>query len=222
MSAASERQQGMTLPEVLIALLVFAAIAATSVYALRLGVDSRDQLARIDDDLKTFQIARTLIKEDMAQVTLRRVRNEYGDMVETVFRGNLESFGARREDDERLLASFVRGGWINPDAESPRSALQYVEYVYRNGALIRRSRAYLDEASGADVSERVLFDGLDDAQASFLLRETRGELEWADIWPVGSASPPPKAVAITIEREGRPPVRQLFWVGAIGSGGAGS
>lgn len=208
-------QKGLTLPEVLVALLVFSAIAATSVYALRLGVDSRDQLARIDDELKSFQIARAIIKEDMAQLAMRRVRNEFGDMEETVFRGNLDSFGARREDDERLLAAFVRGGWINPDAEAPRSALQYVEYVYRNGALIRRSRTYLDEAPDADVSERVLFGDLLDARATFLLRETRGELEWADIWPVGANAAPPKAVAITIEREGRAPLQQFFWIGAF-------
>ncbi len=217
MIRAQRSQRGMTLPEVLIALLVFAAIAATSVYALRLGVDSRDQLARVDDELKAFQIARALIKEDMAQVTGRRVRNEYGDMEETVFRGNLESFGARREDDERLLAAFVRGGWINPDAQAPRSALQYVEYIYRNGALIRRSRAYLDEASGADVSERVLFSGLKDVRADFLLRETRGELEWAEIWPVGAGATPPQAVSLTIEREGHAPLQQLFWIGAVGA-----
>ncbi|PQA86802.1 type II secretion system minor pseudopilin GspJ [Hyphococcus luteus] len=217
---ARARQKGMTLPEVLIALLVFAAIATASVYALRLGVDSRDQLARVDAELKTFQIARTLIKEDMAQVTMRRVRNQFGDMEETVFRGNLESFGARREDDERLLAAFVRGGQINPDAAAPRSALQYVEYVYRNGALIRRSRAYLDEAEDADVIERVLFDGLLDAKAEFLLGEQRGELEWADIWPVGAGSAPPRAVAITLERENRPPLRQLFWIGSVGGAGA--
>jgi general secretion pathway protein J len=216
------RQRGLTLPEVLIALLVFSAIAATSVYALRLGVDSRDQLARVDDELKAFQIARAIIKEDMAQVTMRRVRNEFGDMEETVFRGNLESFGARREDDERLLAAFVRGGWINPDAEAPRSALQYVEYVYRNGALIRRSRAYLDEAPDADMSERVLFGDLQDARATFLLGEARGELEWADIWPVGANAPPPKAVAITLEREGRPPLQQFFWIGAFAAPAPGA
>ncbi|MCK5745879.1 MAG: type II secretion system minor pseudopilin GspJ [Oricola sp.] len=216
---ARHRQKGMTLPEVLIALLVFAAIAGTSVYALRLGVDSRDQLARADANLKAFQIARTLIKEDMAQVTPRRVRNEFGDMEETVFRGNLESFGARREDDERLLAAFVRGGRINPDAAAPRSALQYVEYVYRNGALIRRSRAYLDEASRADVSERVLFDDLVDARAAFLLGEDRGELQWADICPVAGGSPPPRAIALTIEREDETPLRQLFWIGAVAVAG---
>ncbi len=211
-------QNGMTLPEVLVALLVFSAIAATSVYALRLGVDSRDQLARVDDELKKFQIARTLIKTDFAQVTPRRVRNAFGDVEETVFRGNLESFGARREEDERLLAAFVRDGWVNPDAQSPRSALQYVEYVFRNGALLRRSRTYLDETDNADWNERVLFDDLVDARAGFLLGEQRGELEWTDIWPVGGTVAPPQAVSITIEQEGREPVEKYIWIGALGGG----
>lgn len=210
------RQRGMTLPEVLIALLVFAAIAAASVYALRLGVDSRDQLAAVDDRLKDFQIARTLMKDDLAQVTSRVVRNEFGDARPAPFIGNLESFGARREDDERLLAAFVRAGWLNPQAEEPRSALQYVEYIYRNGALIRKTRAYLDETANADENERILFDGLTSASVSFFLREERGELEWADIWPVSSASRAPRAIALTIEREGREPLRQLFWIGDLG------
>lgn len=212
------QQQGMTLPEVLIALLVFAAIAATSVYALRLGVDSRDQLARVDDELKAFQIARTLIKEDMAQIVSRAVRDEFGDTRPAAFLGNLTSFGARRNDDERVLASFVRNGWINPGADEPRSTLQHVEYVFRGGALIRRNRAYLDEASGADRTERVLFDGLINARASFLIGEQRGDLDWSDIWPVSGASPPPRALSISLEREGRAPIEQYFWIGQVGGG----
>ncbi len=214
----SSQQKGMTLPEVLIALLVFSAIAATSVYALRLGVDSRDQLARVDDELKSFQLTRTLIKEDMAQVTQRNVRDEFGVTQPAAFLGNLSSFGARREDDERVLASFVREGWLNPGANEPRSSLQYVEYVYRGGALLRRNRAYLDDASRADETERVLFDGLADARAAFLLNEVRGELNWSDIWPVTGASPPPLAISITLDREGRAPLEQLFWLGRAGVG----
>ncbi|WP_375202898.1 type II secretion system minor pseudopilin GspJ [Hyphococcus sp.] len=211
----SRAQRGLTLPEVLIALLVFSAIAATAVYALRLGVDSRDQLASVDDELKDFQIARSLIKEDLAQLSMREVRDEFGDGRPAPFMGNLTSFGSRREDDERVLASFVRAGWINPGAEEPRSALQYVEYVFRAGDLIRRSRAYLDEATDADISERVLFSELMDARAVFLLGEQRGELEWSDIWPVSGGGGPPRALSITLEREGRAPIEQLFWIGAM-------
>ncbi|MEZ5893091.1 MAG: type II secretion system minor pseudopilin GspJ [Parvularculaceae bacterium] len=210
-------QSGLTLPEVLIALVVFSAIAAASVHALRLGVDSRDQLAAADDTLKAEQIARTLIKEDFAQAVNRTVRDEFGAPIEAPFRGNLTRFGARSSDDEKLLVSFVRRGWINPQADAPRSALQYVEYVFRDGALIRRSRAYLDEAPKSDATERVLYEGLAGASAAFLLGETRGELDWADIWPVGGSRLLPMAVSISIEEEGKPALTQLFWIGEMGT-----
>ncbi len=69
------------------------------------------------------------------------------------------------------------------------------------------------------MSERVLFDDLVDARAAFLLGEDRGELQWADIWPVAGGSPPPRAIALTIEREDETPLRQLFWIGAVAVAG---
>lgn len=210
------RQNGFTLPEVMIALLVFAAIASTSVYALRLGVDSRDQLAAADERLKAFQIARTLIKEDLAQVTARNVRDEFGQLLPAAFRGNIVEFGGRVEDDETLLLAFVRNGWRNPNADAPRSSLQYVEYILKDGALIRRARVYLDEAAQSDVMERVLFDDLEDASVLFLIGENRGELEWADIWPVSGAAKPPSAVLLTLTWSDQAPVEQRFWIGELG------
>ncbi|WDI31245.1 type II secretion system minor pseudopilin GspJ [Hyphococcus flavus] len=212
----ARRQKGMTLPEVLIALLVFAAIASTSVYALRLGVDSRDQLEDADNRLKGFQLARTLIKEDLAQVVNRPVRDEFGQTQSASFLGNLVSYGGRVEDDEKLLISFVRNGWVNPNAEAPRSSLQYIEYVLKGGALIRRARIYLDEYAQSDDIERILFEGLDDARASFLIGEQQGELAWADIWPVSGAAAPPLAVSITFEERDQVPLEQYFWLGEIG------
>lgn len=213
---SARRQKGFTLPEVMIALLVFAAIASASVYALRLGVDSRDQLASADARLKAFQIARTLIKEDLAQVAARNVRNEYGQLLPAAFRGNIVEFGGSVEDDETLLLAFVRKGWLNPNADAPRSSLQYVEYILKDGALIRRARVYLDEASQSDMIERVLFEGLEDASASFLIGETRGELEWADIWPVSGAARPPSAVALTLTFADETSLEQRFWIGDLG------
>lgn len=213
-------QKGLTLPEVLISLLIFALIASASVYALRLGVDSRDQLGAADNALKKLQIARILIKEDMAQAIARPVRDEFGAQTPVFFEGGQTSFGARAEDDEKVLVSFTRGGWLNPNAAAPRSALQHVDYIFKNGAMIRRARVYLDEAPNAEVIERVLFDGLADARAQFLSGVFQGELEWADAWPLsGGRRRPPRAVAITIEpaRESAEPLRQLFWIGDLGT-----
>ena len=213
-------QKGLTLPEVLIALLVFSMIASASVYALRLGVDSRDQLDAADRALKNLQIARILIKEDLAQIVQRPVRDEFGVSLPNVFTGGQAVFGGRVEDDETVLFSFVRNGWINPGSLSPRSALQYVEYVFRDGAVVRRSRAYLDEASNGDETERTVFEGLTDARAEFLNGELRGELVWVEAWPASGgalAVRPPRAVALTIEEESLAPLRQLFWIGDVGA-----
>ena len=58
-------QSGITLPEVLISLLIFALISSAAVYSLRLGVDARDQLDTATDELRGFQVARSLLKEDI-------------------------------------------------------------------------------------------------------------------------------------------------------------
>ena len=211
------RQNGFTLPEVLVALLIFALIASACVYALRLGVDSRDQLAASDEALKELQIARLLMKEDFAQATDRAVRDEFGILTPASFYGGQSPLLPRPVDGEDLLVSFVRGGWVNPDARSPRSALQHVEYILEGDALIRRTRVYLDDATRAENHERILFKSIASAEIEFFFREIRRELDWVDAWPVtGSASPPPKAVAITIEPENGAPLRQVFWIGEMG------
>jgi len=211
-------QKGMTIPEVLISLLIFAAIASSCVYALRLAVDSRDQLSAADEKIKAFQISRTIIKEDLAQATSRSVRDEFGAQVGAYFRGNLVSYGGRAQDDEKLLAAFVRDGWQNPEADQPRSALQYVEYVYKGGALIRRAQVYLDATGQSEAIERVLFDGLTDARATYLIGETRGDLNWSDIWPVSGVITAPRAIAITLEWTDKAPLEQFFWIGDTGAG----
>ncbi|MHA7873583.1 MAG: type II secretion system minor pseudopilin GspJ, partial [Hyphococcus sp.] len=191
------RQNGFTLPEVLVALLIFSLVAAASVYALRLGVDSRDQLSAADAELKQLQLARTLIKEDFAQVAQRPVRDEFGILTPAHFHGGQSLFFRRPADGETQLIAFTRSGWTNPNARAPRSTLQYVEYLVRDNALIRRARVYPDEAPRSETLERVLFTDIDSARMEFLVGEVRRELQWAEAWPVsGAQSPPPRAVAL--------------------------
>ena len=223
MTKNARGQKGLTLAEVMIALLVFSLIAASSVYALRLGVESRDQLEAADGELKRLQLARLLVKEDLAQVVARPARDEFGTQRPAIFLGGQAVFGGSVEDDERILLSFVRGGWINPGAVAPRSALQHVEYVFRNGALVRRARVFVDETQNSERFERVVFDGLEDAYTEFLIGEVRGGLDWAEAWPVGTTGDSaPRAVALVIEEEGAAPLRMLFWIGDVGAQGGRS
>lgn len=205
---------GVTLPEVLVALLIFSFIAAASVYTLRLGVDARDQLGLADKELRQLQLSRTLMKEDLSQLVFRLVRDEFGERSPFSFSGGDGIIRGRTNSDERLLLAFVRNGWTNPDAVMPRSVLQYVEYLERDDMLIRRIRPYLDDARGADRSERVLFDNLSGVYFEFSRGEVRGEIDWIEEWPGdGTNFDPPPAVAMTIERGGEP-LRMLFWTGA--------
>ncbi len=213
-------QYGFTLAEVLVALLIFSLIAAASVYALNLGVNARDQLGDADEALKELQLARMLIKEDTAQIVMRPVRDEFGATAPAPFQGGRNIVRSRIEDDEQILVSFTRAGWLNPQASAPRSALQYVEYLKRGNAVIRRSRPYLDDARGASRVERVLFSNVETAAAEFVVGEFRGELEWTNEWPVSGSGPAaPIAMALIVGSANGEEIRHLFWIGSLGGVG---
>ncbi len=215
----SERQKGLTLVELLIALLVFAFIASAAVYALRLSVNARDQLAAVNSEIGEIEIARMVMKEDFALSVPRPVRDAYGAPAGPAFLGGMETLRRPSVLGERLLVAFVRSGWSNPEAAAPRSSLQYVEYIEKDGALIRRSRAYLDDARGQTPVERVLIAEAGAVSVSFLAGQTPSDLLWAEGWPApgisGASSGSPKAVAVTATLPRLGEVRQLFWIGEM-------
>lgn len=208
-------QGGLTLAELLVALLVFSFVASASIYSLRLGVEARDQLGEADARLAEFELGRMLIKEDMIQLVPRSVRDEFGKLQGPAFHGGTELRMRPPVDEEALLLSFVRGGWSNPDGEAPRSSLQYVEYLERGGAIIRRARPFLDDARGQERFERTLFRDVSGARISFLLGEARGELDWTDGWPVPGSANFPKAIAVAFTTERLGAITQYFWIGDL-------
>ena len=210
------RERGVTLIELLIALLIFAMISGAGAYALRLSVEGREQLGLADDRLREWQLARIIIKEDLGQLAPRVVRDENGAAQIGPFIGGLAFQNRRVIAGETPLAAFVRRGWSNPESRQPRPSLQYVEYVLKGDALVRRVRPYLDDAPGQPKSDRILFSDLLRADLTFLANETTQGLEWADLWPGPAASGfAPRAVRLEIETERLGVVEQLFWLGAF-------
>lgn len=209
-------QHGLTLVELLVAMLVFAFVASVSVYALRLSVEARDQLATADRRIAEIEIARIMLKEDLAQIVDRPVRDEFGDQASAAFRGGTEMRLRNPVPGETPMIGLVRGGWSNPGAEAPRSSLQYVEYLEKDGALVRRIRPYLDDARGQPHFDRVLISDARDIEARFLAGETRGELDWAASWPLPGRAGAPRAVSLAFEsaRFGR--LEEYLWIGDAG------
>ena len=208
------KQRGVTLPELLIALFVFAMISGGGVYALRLAVDGREQLERFDDNLRAWQLARLMIRQDMAQLAPRVVRDEFGQLQPGVFVGGIGFVGRTPVAGETPLAGFVRRGWANPDAAMPRSNLQYVEYVLKDGDVVRRTRPYLDDARNQPKTDRVLFSNVRNVQLTFLAGETSRGLQWAEAWP-GPGGGTPRAVRFVFETDRYGEIEQLFWIGDL-------
>ncbi len=206
-------QSGVTLPELLISLLIFAMISGVAVYALRLTVEGRDQLGAADALIRDMQIARIVMKEDFLQAAPRITRDQFGNRNPGAFLGGKGLAFRVPGDGETVLVSFVRRGWSNADAVAPRPALQAVEYLLVGDRLVRRSRPYLDDAEGQPRTDRTLLSGVAAAEVSFFLNETNAGFLWADLWPSPQVSTPvPAAIKLTLTMERFGVFDQLFYI----------
>ena len=215
MNRTRHDQRGVTLPELLVALFVFALISSVGVYALRLAVEGREQLTENDTSLREWQLARIIIRQDLMQIANRTARNEFGELQAGPFIGGLGFSNRTPVAGETPLVAFVRAGWANYDAQTPRSTLQYVEYVLKDRDIVRRTRPYIDDARDQPNRDRPLFQNVEDVSIDFLLGETSRGLDWTENWPAGG-SVAPSAVRLRFRNSEFGEIEQLFWIGETG------
>lgn len=215
MTGKRSSQRGVTLVELLIALLVFALISSVGVYALRLTVDGREQLVRVDERLREWQLARLIIRQDLVQISTRIIRDEFGDPLSGSIVGGFGFSDRRPVAGETPLIGFVRDGLENIGEDIPRSTLQYVEYIEKDGSLIRRTRPFLDQARGQATIDRVLFENVEDVELSFLAGQNNRGLNWVEDWPSPDGSGTPQALRLIMVSERLGEVEQLFWIGEL-------
>jgi general secretion pathway protein J len=189
-------RHGFTLVEVLIALLVFALIAAAGAALLSAAANARDAVKDSADRLAALQRTRSLLAADLGQAAPRRVRNADGRAEPQAFASGAEAEGA--------LLRLTRTGWINP-GDHPRASLQQVEYRLVDGRLERRFFARLDGARPEPV--QVLLTDVRAAHVTFL-SEGRED----GVWRATPDRPMPEAVRITLTLPTYGVVSQLFLV----------
>lgn len=199
MNSASSREQGFTLVELLVALLIFGMIAAAGVALLSFSVRARDMADARLDDVAAMRRAGALLTGDLAQAAPRIVRDEAG-AVQPAFVG-----GTGAEGD--IALALVRRGWDNPEGAG-RPSLQKVEYRLTGDRLERIAYRYLDGA--APMEPVTVLEGVE--TLSFRYRDSEGE--WRERWDPTQITDLPRAVEMVVDVRDGGPVRQLFLVGA--------
>jgi len=193
---AARRMQGFTLVEMLVALMVFGLLCAAGVAVMAYTVDNQGKVGARMDRLGEFQRTRSLMKQDLAQAAVRRVRHADGSAVRSAFSGApLAADG--------VLLEFTRRGWDNPEAE-PRASLQRVRYRLVDGALVREAHAAVDGTPAAKT--QMLLTGVESASVSYFHRG-----QWLPGWP-GARDALPQAVRIDLVLEDYGALQQLFLV----------
>lgn len=194
------RASGFTLVEVLVAMFVFALLAAAGVGVMAYAADNQGVVRGRMDRLGEFQRARALLTADLSQAALRRVRGRDGAAALDAFVGSTDGDPMARAGSVPLFA-LTRRGWENPDRE-PRAPLQYVEYRLVDGQLERSVRAALDGAAPGDP--QVLLTGV---RAAAIAYHHRGQ--WSRGWPGGVAEMP-EALRLELQLDGLGRIEQLF------------
>lgn len=138
---------------------------------LGLALAGRDQLEAATSEARQLERARSLMRADLAQVVPRPVRDADGRAAPALAGG--EGLPTARPGQpgtapgETVLLVLTRSGWDDPGNLRPRSELQRVTYLARDGALIRRTRPYLDAAPDTPSQDQVLLEDLTDLSVAF-------------------------------------------------------
>lgn len=181
---------GFTLVEMLVALSLFAAIAAMGVTLLRSSVDTHDAVQLRLKAMGSINRLRAVMANDLAQAVPRATRDVTGSTV-PAFSGGPTSF------------SLVHAGaLIQPDV--PRGRLERIVYNLDGDEWLRAVQPMLDGVAPA-AGDRLAGD-----VQSVALRYRDALGNWNDNWTSDPGNRLPLAVEMRFQRQGREPLTLMF------------
>jgi general secretion pathway protein J len=161
------RAAGFTLVELLVALFITTILFAMGYGALSQALNNRKEVDEQTARFTAVQQALRVMEQDFELMQPRPVRDPLGNGYENAVTLSLTG-----------VLTFTRGGWANP-AGLPRSELQRVSYLLRDGKLIRRHLAVLDATAALPYEERELLDRIE----ALSFRYMDASLTWQSTWP---------------------------------------
>lgn len=204
-SAGQKTDHGFTLVEMLVALTVFALLAAASASILSVTLSSRETVQSLSDEQRTLQVMRSLMRRDFAQMVARPTRDAQGGLPLTSMDG-----GTAIINDPGALIRFSRRGWSNPGGRAGRGTIQHVLYRFEGNVLYRETRLRPDPGPTTETIRRPLLTDIENIRIRFF-----DGRNWDDDWSVGDyqSDTLPRAVSLEIiTRQSATPVEHLFLV----------
>jgi general secretion pathway protein J len=192
------RQDGFTLIEMMVTLLIFAMLAAAGVSLLTFSVRAQAAAVQRLDAVADDQRMASLLASDLAQAAPRITRDVMG--------ANQRAFTGTNGVGAAPVLRYVRGGWSNPDG-NPRASIQRVEIALDQGRLERRTYAMADGSAAGPAM--MLADGVVNVRLRY-----RDKGVWTPVWDSPNPAAMPKAVELIIERKAAPALMMAFLVGA--------
>jgi len=161
-------QQGFTLLELLVAIVIFAIMSVMAYGGLNNVINNSEAATRSLQRLQQLQQAISVLNRDFNQLRKRNIRDEYGVRKAWLLAGN---------NIDNLVA-FTRGGRLNP-ANLKRSSLERVAYRFEDNKLIRLQWPFLDRAPGSEPDKYTLLDNINTVS----LRYADKNHAWHEQWP---------------------------------------
>ena len=180
------KSAGFTLIELLVAIAIFSVISVAAYNGLRNIIATATIAEAQEKELIENLAAVTVIENDLLNIVPRSIRDELGDRVAALSKG---------QADQLELTRKLPG--IPP--EFSRVDLKRVDYIFRDNALWRRSWAVLDRLPSTDSQEQRLLSGLSGVSWEFY---SGG---WQSFWPSNDGpvglEQVPKAMRVKLEFE---------------------
>jgi len=168
---AARSQQGLTLLELLIAIAIFAVMAALAYGGLRSVLDSREAIEQQAEELASLQKVFFRIQYDIGQAVARGIRDGFGDLQPAFVAADGKLIDAENS------VEFTVTGRFNPSGKA-RSAMQRIAYSLEEGKLIRQSWNVLDRAQDSVAAKYVLLDEVKAIEFRFLDESGSWQTSW--------------------------------------------
>ncbi|WP_428630616.1 type II secretion system minor pseudopilin GspJ [Sphingopyxis sp.] len=183
-------ERGFTLIEMLVALSLFAAIAAMGVGLLRSSVDTQDAVQGRLKAMGGVNRLRAVMANDLAQAVQRPTRGAAGEAV-PAFIGSANGF------------AFVHAGAGSLDGNG-RPNVERVAYALVGGEWRRSTQPMLD-GTALGAGDRLLSEI---AAVAVRYRDQAGA--WGENWTSEPGDRLPRAVEVRLSRTGREALTMLF------------